>query len=398
MALKILHTADWHLGQTFYSYERHDEHEAFLSWLCGQLVAQRADVLLIAGDVFDTPNPSALSQRLFYRFLRRATEENPALQIVVIAGNHDSAARLEAPDPLFEEMRVVVRGLVRRTPAGDIDLDRLIVPLGHALHPEAYCLAVPFLRQGDYPRAENYGQGVAALYRALCERASRLGKPLVAMGHLQATGAEVSENDRSERTVIGGLECVSPEAFDASLRYTALGHLHRAQRVSRRENVRYAGAPIPMSFAERNNRHGVVCVTLDGDSTAIEWLPFEPPVPLVSISGTSETIFEAIAQLPRGEADAHAPYLEIKVRLTQPEPSLRRRIEEALVGRRVRLARLAPELPGRGAGGEAVAFADDWQEVSPMQIARDHYQKIYQTEMPAEMTTLLQQVMREAQP
>ncbi len=320
------------------------------------------------------------------------------MQIVVIAGNHDSAARLEAPDPLFEEMRVVVRGLVRRTPAGDIDLDRLIVPLGHALHPEAYCLAVPFLRQGDYPRAENYGQGVAALYRALCERASRLGKPLVAMGHLQATGAEVSENDRSERTVIGGLECVSPEAFDASLRYTALGHLHRAQRVSRRENVRYAGAPIPMSFAERNNRHGVVCVTLDGDSTAIEWLPFEPPVPLVSISGTSETIFEAIAQLPRGEADAHAPYLEIKVRLTQPEPSLRRRIEEALVERRVRLARLAPELPGQGAGGEAVAFADDWQEVSPMQIAREHYQKIYQTEMPAEMTTLLQQVMREAQP
>ena len=398
MSLKILHTADWHLGQTFYAYERYEEHEAFLGWLCGELSERQADVLLIAGDVFDTPNPSALSQRLFYRFLRRATEENPALQIVVIAGNHDSAARLEAPDPLFEEMRVVVRGLVRRTPSGEIDFDHLIVPLGDPLHPEAYCLAVPYLRQGDYPRAENYAQGVAALYRALCERASRWGKPLVAMGHLQATGAEVSENDRSERTVIGGLECVSPEAFDTSLRYTALGHLHRSQRVSRRENVRYAGAPIPMSFAEKNNRHGVVSVTLDGDSTAIEWLPFEPPVSLMSIAGTSETIFAAIEQLPQGEADTRAPYLEIKVQLMQPEPSLRRRIEEALAGRRVRLARLVPELPGQNTDGEDVAFADDWQEVSPMQIANDHYQRIFQTEMPAEMTALLQQVMREVQP
>ena len=84
--------------------------------------------------------------------------------------------------------------------------------------------------------------------------------PVIAMGHLQATGSEISENDRSERTVIGGLECVSPDAFGSGITYTALRHLHRAQRVSGRENVRYAGAPIPMSFAEKNNRQGVVFI------------------------------------------------------------------------------------------------------------------------------------------
>ncbi len=120
MALKILHTADWHLGQTFYGYERHTEHTLFLDWLCHELSARQADVLLIAGDVFDSPNPSAASQQMFYRFLRRATEENPSLQVVVIAGNHDSAARLEAPDPLFKDMHVEVRGLVRRTSDGAI--------------------------------------------------------------------------------------------------------------------------------------------------------------------------------------------------------------------------------------------------------------------------------------
>ena len=81
------------------------------------------------------------------------------------------------------------------------------------------------------------------------------------MGHLQATGSEISEDDRSERTVIGGLECVSPDAFDEAIAYTALGHLHRSQRVFHRENVRYSGTPMPMSFAERNNVGGVVMIT-----------------------------------------------------------------------------------------------------------------------------------------
>lgn len=395
MSLKILHTADWHLGQTFYGYERYAEHTVFLDWLCHELSARQADVLLIAGDVFDSPNPSAASQQMFYRFLRRATEENPSLQVVVIAGNHDSAARLEAPDPLFKDMHVDVRGLVRRTSDGDIDLDRLVVPLGQAGCPEAYCLAVPYLRQGDYPPAENYAQGVASLYRALYEKVSGLGKPVVAMGHLQATGAEVSENDRSERTIIGGLECVSPEAFAASICYTALGHLHRAQRVSGRDNVRYAGAPIPMSFAEKNNRHGVVCVTVDGPSTAIEMLPFEPPVSLVSVSGAADDIEAAIDRLPAGEADAWSPYLEVKVALSRPEPSLRQRIESALVGKRVRLARLVPDLPRREGDVASVSFVEEGRQAAPLEIANDYYKKMFNTEMPADMTALFQEIMRE---
>lgn len=94
--MKILHTADWHLGQTFYEYDRREEHLHFLEWLKQQIRQHEIDVLLIAGDVFDSPNPSAESQRMYYRFLREVTSENPSLQIIIIAGNHDSAARLEA--------------------------------------------------------------------------------------------------------------------------------------------------------------------------------------------------------------------------------------------------------------------------------------------------------------
>ena len=212
--MKILHTADWHLGQTFYEYDRREEHFHFLEWLKQQIKQHEIDVLLIAGDVFDSPNPSAESQRVYYRFLREVTSENPSLQIVIIAGNHDSAARLEAPNPLLEDMNIIVRGTVRRNAEGDIDLQHLIVPLYTEGKVTAYCLAVPYLRQGDYPSAENYSKGVQQLYEQLFNKVKEKGIPVVAMGHLQATGSEISEDDRSERTVIGGLECVSPDAFN----------------------------------------------------------------------------------------------------------------------------------------------------------------------------------------
>ena len=115
MSLKIIHTADWHLGQTFFGYDRDEEHEAFLSWLTDTLTQRQADVLLIAGDVFDVANPSAAAQRRFYRFLREANRRNPHLQIVIVAGNHDSAARLEAPIPLLEELNTSIVGVVPRT-------------------------------------------------------------------------------------------------------------------------------------------------------------------------------------------------------------------------------------------------------------------------------------------
>ena len=182
MALKLIHTADWHLGQTFFGYDREAEHEAFLGFLTNLLVERETDVLLIAGDVFDVTNPSAGAQRRFYRFLREANRLNPGLQIVIIAGNHDSAIRLEAPNPLLEELNTSIVGIVGRTDSGEIDLASLVVPLrNRAGEREALCLAVPFLRQGDYPAApegepDSYVADVPAALRLRgCPEESRRG-------------------------------------------------------------------------------------------------------------------------------------------------------------------------------------------------------------------------------
>ncbi len=391
--MKILHTADWHIGQTFFDYDRKSEHLKFLEWLKKQIKKLIPDVLLIAGDVFDSPNPSAESQRVYYHFLRDITAENPGLQIIIVAGNHDSAARLEAPNPLLESMNVSVRGVIKRTDEGEIDFDHLIIPLNKG----GYCLAVPYLRQGDYPDAATYTQGVQKMYETLYELVKDREKPIIAMGHLQATGSEISENDRAERTIIGGLECISPDSFAKEIDYTALGHLHRAQRVSGRENVRYSGAPLPMSFAEKNNKQGITFIEITG-STKIERIEFEAPVKLLSIPAEPKPlskVLEEIAGLPEGEISETSPYLEIKILITEPEPSLRHHIEEALKTKSVRLARIAAIIPKRETETQAITY-EQLQTINPLDIATDIFRRRFNgEEMPDKMKTLLQEVIQE---
>lgn len=408
--MKILHTADWHLGQTFYEYSRHKEHVRFLDWLCRQIKERDVDVLLVAGDVFDGSNPSAEAQRLYYSFLRRVTTESPFLQIILIAGNHDSASRLEAPNPLLEEMNITVRGVVKRDEDGDIDLSHLIIPIykrgkyapGNMNMPDiaAFCLAVPYLRQGDYPPAESYAQGVGMLYRQLFAAVKDEGKPVIAMGHLQATGSELSGDDRSERTIIGGLEGISPDAFDARLIYTALGHLHRSQRVSGRDNVRYAGAPLPMTFAEKNNRNSVVLITHEEGETVMQRIDVPPYVRLLSIPdrpAVLDEVLDAIDALPDGEVTERSPYLEVKVRMNEPDTSYKYRIETALQGKSVRLARVVAVMPEKKEGGIRAVSYEELQGIHPLDVAMDYYRRMYnEAEMPAAMKELLQEVISEA--
>lgn len=402
--IRILHTADWHLGQTFFGYDRTEEHGVFLNWLAEEIRQKEIDALIIAGDVFDVSNPSAASQSMYYQFIYRVTAENPYLQIVIVAGNHDSAARLEAPLPLLQAMRTEVRGVVRKLEGGEIDYDHLTVELKNRKgEVELLCMAVPFLRQGDYPAVQTegnpYAEGVRELYAQLLQRLWKRrteNQAILAIGHLQATGAEIAEKDYSERTVIGGLECVSPEAFSEQIAYTALGHIHKAQRVSGRENVRYAGSPIPMSFAEKHYHHGVVMVTFDGGCAVdIERLECPKLIPLLSVPNgepvSPEAVLEALKELP--ETEAVAPYLEVKVLLEEPEPMLRQEIEDALADKNYRLARIVSTY--RTETGNTTKENENWkrglQDMSPLQIAQSAFEKIYQVEMPVELTGLFEE-------
>lgn len=402
--LKILHTADWHLGQSFFGHDRTNEHAHFLNWLLSELKERETDVLIIAGDVFDVSNPSAAAQRMFYRFVSEATRKCPHLQIVAVAGNHDSASRLEAPIPLLEEMNTSIKGVVRKKD-GAIDYKQFIVELKNSKGDvEALCMAVPFLRQGDYPHVETtgnpYAEGVKALYHTLTDYALSRRKPnqaLIAVGHLHAIGAKIAEKDYSERTIIGGLEYVSPEAFPQEVAYTALGHIHKAQRVAGRHDVRYAGSPLPMSFAEKKYHHGVVEVHIEnGAPTAINKVEYIPLVSLLSVPSEGyadpATALEQLEALPIPLDDAPQPYLEVKVILKEPEPMLRRQVEEAIADKQVRLARIVASYSASNEEQYEHIASVGLHDLNPLQILQTKFEQTYHSEMPQELIDLFQEV------
>lgn len=376
--MKILHTSDWHLGHTLHEHDRGDEHDAFLAWLIGTLVAREIDVLMVAGDVFETANPPAAAQRRWYRFLADARCNRPDLDIVVIGGNHDSAARIDAPRDLLDHLGVHVVGGLPRRADGTIDTARLVVPLRDRDGGiGAWVAAVPFLRVADLPRVDGDEDslvgGVRQIYDHALDaaRAQRQpGQAILAMGHCYMTGGQISE--LSERRILGGNQHALPvDIFPDDVAYTALGHLHLAQRVGH-ERVRYAGSPIPLSFGERDYAHQVLIAELArGELSGVESVRVPRTVDLLRVPadapGPKADVLAALGRLPGRDATRAAPFLEVRVRLDGPEPGLRALVDEALRDRGVRLAALFATISGSGQGLEAV---DDLRELDVAEVFR----------------------------
>ncbi len=408
--MRFIHTSDWHLGQTLHNFERGFEHQHFLDWLLATLAAEQAEGLLISGDIFDNANPSAASQKQLYRFLQQAKTRVPHLNIVIIAGNHDSPGRLEAPGPLLETLDAAVIGFVPRLAGGAIDIARLVVPLKNRLGEiAAWCLAIPFLRPGDVPRIEKnseknadtetdgdpYMEGIALLYRQALAHALTLRQPgqaIIALGHCHMVGGEISE-DSERRIVIGGTEALPAGIFDPAIAYAALGHLHLAQSVGKQEHLRYCGSPLPMSFAEVNYPHQVLRVDLNGETVAdITALPVPRAVELLRVPkqpAPLDQVLTALAALDFNDnAEANRqPYLEVRIRLDAPEPGLRARIETALEGKQVRLAKIETSFTPKIAPGidNTPASLDQLERLQPDDIFNRLYRSKYDADAPADL-------------
>jgi len=447
--LTVFHTADWHLGQSFFGFDRDYEHTCFLEWLLAELQAQKPDALIVAGDVFDSINPSAVSQKRYYNFLARAHSALPDLQIVITAGNHDAGARLEAPAELLHSLNVTVVGTVSRNEAGDIDLQKFLVPLKNRKGTvEAIVLAIPFLRPSDVPliadAADPYLDGIRELYRQVTKAALEMkvtrcpNAPLIAMGHCHLTGGDESL-DSERRLVIGGAEALTLETFSSEIAYVALGHLHKAQ-LFHDGRIRYSGSPIPLSFAEMNYTHQILRLTFDGPQlTTVDAVPVPRSAAMLTVPAEGfGTIAEVLALLEQwtgpstdaspphpsplpqfGCEDAafieHAetatksgergqdegggslrgsafqgwspgtrgevhPFLEVRVLEDQPDPTRRKRIEQALEGKPIRLASIKVENPTRrNASNDSTAepVTVDLKAINPEEIFLSAHQEKY---------------------
>ncbi len=273
--MKILHTADWHLGVRLYKRDLIDEHKQFFQWLVNLITERKIEVLLISGDVFDQANPSNEARAMYYDFLRQLI--GIKCRVIITGGNHDSPGILNAPKDILDLLQVHVIGKLPD------NLEDAIISLGGD-DPAVIC-AVPFLREADIHRF-TMGQEIEDRVRQVREAIGKcyqelsdicIGKydlPLIAMGHLFAAGAAVSESEREIQ--VGNQSAVTAADFPATFDYIALGHIHRPQFIAGLKHIRYSGSPIALSFSEKSDKK--IVIELEVTGRAIIQTDHEVPV------------------------------------------------------------------------------------------------------------------------
>ena len=337
--MRVLHTADWHLGQHFLTgQERTTEQQAFLDWLLRTVQAQGIEVLVIAGDIFDTQTPSYTAQELYYTFLVKM-QGTSCRDIVVVGGNHDSPTMLNASRQLLRQLRIHVVGGVPTNPA-----EQILHLSGASGRPGLVVCAVPFLRDrdirlavaGESPddRQLRIRQSIADHYAALAAHADVLRQreqdvPVLATGHLYAAGGQAREG--AERDVhLGGLGLVGAEHFPAAFDYVALGHLHRPQLVGGRAHIRYSGSPVPLSFTEADDKQQVLLLEFTGaGAPTITSLPVPVARRLQRFHGTLEEV-EADILAYDNSAFSLVAWADVLVRSDETPAEVQRRVQAVL--------------------------------------------------------------------
>ena len=410
--VKIIATSDWHLGNLFHGNDRLPEHKHFLHWLLQQLAEHQPDALLVAGDVFDNGNPSAAAQSAYYEFLADATQTCPQMQIVITAGNHDSASRLEAPRPLLTRHKVEIRGNVHRQWISDVhgengswqvDFDDLLIPVGD----QTVVLAVPYLR-ADVVQNPNYSQGVNDFLRALTTRAKERypGRMLVMMAHMYAKGAEIAKNDASEKIVIGGQEEVTMEGWNDHPDYMTCGHIHKRQHIWNTDWARYTGSVLPMSFAEKDYIHGVDLVTLEQGHTSVEQLVYEPQHKLVVLpeedveltpAKLKKLIREELADRLSDTPDDHFCYVVLKVKLEKVSNDDVKELEDLVNSKNAVLCKIQKIIPQLDVSTimrkEQLKSIDDILNRDPMETLKEAYLIEHGTEMSEQQANSLAELL-----
>ena len=291
--MKLLHTADLHLGKTLHETPLLSVQEKMLDDIHDILTQHDYAALIIAGDVYDRAIPSAEAVSLFSRFLARIREDCPDTAVCIIPGNHDSAQRLAFAHEILQNQRIYIAQ----------DTCRLAEPV--ILTKGAEKLAVyllPFLNFGAFSeedkeayRAAGDSQAeMAAVASHILQQAVQQDMPALLAAHLFTIGGQSSS---SERTFIGAAEYVNPDLFSC-FDYVALGHLHRCQRIT--DRMYYSGSPLPYSFDESEDAKCVLSIDIDGTpkqsaagkaSITIERIPIIAERPLKRLEGVFADFF-----------------------------------------------------------------------------------------------------------
>jgi len=316
--MRILHTADWHLGKRLEQSERTDEHQAFLNWLIVTLQTEKIDVLIVAGDIFDTGSPSNTAFEQYYGFLRRV-KDTSCREVVIIGGNHDSISTLNAPQALLKYFNVHIIGGVPEEFS-----DQIIEIKNSAGQVELVVCAVPFLRDRDIrlsvagetmeERETRIKEGITGHYQKFVEhivdyKAAHI--PVIATGHLFAAGSSTSDSEKEIH--VGNLGQVGGDQFPSEFNYVALGHIHRPQLINKMNHIRYSGSPVPLSFSETDDNKIVLILEFEGETMiSLEEIAVPCTRKLIRIKGNLEKVKTKLALL-EDPATLYPAWVEVQV-------------------------------------------------------------------------------------
>lgn len=398
--MKIIHTADWHLGKNIEGHSRLPEQELFLKDFVQICEREQADLILIAGDIYDSYNPPAMAEQLFYDTLKQLSRDGTCMT-VIISGNHDAPERLTASGPLARDHGIVMAG----TP-------NTIVPIGtygqneitasgpgyiHAtIHGEkADILLVPFPSekrlsevyldetQEDILKAESYGQRIHTLFSRL-EEQFEPGAVHLAVSHLFVMN---SVEDGSERSIqLGGSYLVGGEVFPETADYIALGHVHKPQKVPGCPHARYSGAPIHYNQREISYQNQILSIEAHpGLPSVIHEIPLPVYKPIEIWK--CESIEDALEQCEQNEGRDCWVYMEVKTDHYIHEEDIK-----AMKKLKADILSIRPIFPDSDQNSSGSPEPED----QPFEVlVRDFYRKKFQVDMEEETLQLLLEIVNE---
>ncbi|MDO6565548.1 exonuclease subunit SbcD [Alteromonas sp. 1_MG-2023] len=334
--MKVLHTSDWHLGQSFFTKSRKSEHEQFFKWLVDLVEQEAIDAVIVAGDIFDTGTPPSYARELYHQLVGRF--QGMGCTLVVLGGNHDSVSVLNESRELLSYLNCHV---IASTYG---DAQEQVLPLTTRKGKTGAILcAVPFIRARDVLKSqagesavekrkalgEAIKQHYAHLYQIALKKRDELNVsvPIIATGHLTALGVSQSESVRD--IYIGTLEGFAADGFPPA-DYIALGHIHRPQKVAGCDHIRYSGSPIPLSFDELKSQKQVLIATFEKQSLVqVESMPIPRFQAMEVLRGNLDDIALALQQSEavKSATEAQPAWLCIEVETQDYLTDLQQRIQ-----------------------------------------------------------------------
>lgn len=388
--MRILHTSDWHLGQNFNDFDRSDEHAVFFEHLYAMARDRRPDVIVVSGDIFDTTAPPIGAQDMYNRQMIRLSELK--IPIVVTAGNHDSASRLEVSEPLWSRFGLAVVGNLQFTPDGQVDTDRHIVEIPD----KGFVVAVPYIYKYRYPEIPDKADATIEermeyFHNILLKRAAERNTaklPVVMTAHL-AVAENAEKTDYDER--IAAMEFCNIKSMGKGWDYLALGHIHRPYDTWNK-HVRYCGSPIPLSFDETTPRSvSVVDIESLGAEPRIEEVEIPQMRRMLTVPAEPKPLNEAVAELAMLKADEEC-YVRLNLLITDlPDGDAGIRAQNALQGKKARYCgtKLTKAIfsPATDSTQPLVSVANINND--PMAIAKAYYLQKNGVDMPDDISAML---------